>query len=86
MRHALVMLLSCAVTLPIVPIASGSTLFGLVNTGELYSSDTEGASWSVLSALPVSDAVGLAAGDASTELFLVSETGTFYRSDDAGSN
>jgi photosystem II stability/assembly factor-like uncharacterized protein len=66
--------------------ARGATLFGLVDTGELYSSTDDGVTWTIRSTLPVSDAVGLVAGDESSELFLVSETGTFYRSADAGMN
>ena len=67
-----------------VPVASAATLFGLVNTGELYESPDGGASWTIRSTLPVSDAVALGAGNTSSDLFLLSETGSFYSSTDAG--
>lgn len=67
------------------PSAAGAaTIFGLVDTGELYASGDGGAHWSLRSALPARDAVALAAGIASTQLFLSTQSGSFYRSDDAG--
>lgn len=64
--------------------ARAATIFGLVDTGELYASSDGGAHWSLRSALPARDAVALAAGIASTQLFLATQSGSFYRSDDAG--
>lgn len=66
--------------------AAGATLFGLLNTGELYESADGGASWSIRSTLPVSDAIALGAGATANDLYLVSETGSFYSSGDAGMN
>jgi len=51
------------------------TLFGLINTGELYVSTNQGANWSIRSALPVRDAVALAAGSSSSQLYLASQSG-----------
>jgi photosystem II stability/assembly factor-like uncharacterized protein len=70
----------------VVPAAHSyaATLFGLVDTGELYESADGGVSWSIRSTLPVSDAIALAAGATSNDLFLVSERGAFYRSANAG--
>lgn len=64
--------------------ARAATLFGLVDTGELFASIDGGVAWTARSVLPVRDAVGLVAGDASAELFLVSRSGVIYRSADAG--
>jgi hypothetical protein len=64
--------------------ASAHSLFALVDTGELYVSGDQGATWDVLSTLPVSDAVGLMAGTTSARLFLASASGLVYRSLDAG--
>ena len=79
-----------AIALALLAITPGTgeaiTLFGLVDTGELYSSGDGGVNWSVVSTLPVSDAVALAAGASTTELFLASRTGSFYRSVDAGAS
>ena len=44
-----------------------STLFALVDTGELFASDDQGITWTVRSVLPVSDAVGLIAGSSPLE-------------------
>ncbi len=64
--------------------AMAATLFGLVDTGELFVSTDQGASWGVRAALPVHDAVGLVAGTTSTQLFLAGASGSIYRSLDAG--
>jgi len=60
-----------------------TTLFALVDTGELFES-TDGIGWSVRSALPVRDAAGLVAVSSSADLLLASESGTLYRSSDGG--
>jgi hypothetical protein len=64
--------------------ASAETLFGLVDTGEIFASSDDGATWSIRATIPVHDAVGLIAGTGNLELFMASETGTIYRSPDAG--
>jgi hypothetical protein len=66
--------------------ALSATLFGLLNTGEMYESADGGMTWGIRSALPVFDAIALAAGSTSSDLFLVSESGSFYRSSDGGMN
>src|SRR5262245_65748057 len=64
--------------------AGADTLFGLIDTGELYASVDGGAHWSFRSALPARDAVALAAGTTSAELFLATESGFVHCSVDAG--
>jgi len=64
--------------------ATASTLFALVNTGELFASTNGGDTWMAQSTLPVSDGAGLIAASAASELYLASQTGTMYRSSDAG--
>ena len=66
--------------------ARGLSLFGLVDTGELFVSADGGATWSIRAALPVSDATALFAGATSTQLYLVSRSGSFHASADAGVN
>lgn len=75
-------LLSLAALLP--GAARADTIFGLVDTGELYASGDGGASWTIRSTLPSHDAIALAAGASTTQLFLATESGAFYRSADAG--
>jgi hypothetical protein len=79
-RVAPVALISCLLFEP----ASSTTLFGLLNTGEMYESADGGVTWSIRSDLPVIDAIALGAGNASSDLFLVSESGSLYRSSDGG--
>jgi hypothetical protein len=62
------------------------TLFGLVDTGELFASVDDGASWNVRSTLPVRDAVGLVRGISGNELLLVSRAGGVYVSADGGTS
>jgi photosystem II stability/assembly factor-like uncharacterized protein len=78
--------LLCMMLLALGAAPAGATIFGLLDTGELYASDDDASTWTIRSTLPVSDAIGLAAGTTTAELFLVSETGTFYRSTDSGTN
>jgi photosystem II stability/assembly factor-like uncharacterized protein len=66
--------------------ASGATLFGLVDTGEIYASIDGGFTWSVRSTIAASDAVGIAAAETGNELFLITRSGIVYRSTDAGVN
>jgi photosystem II stability/assembly factor-like uncharacterized protein len=63
-----------------------TNLFGLLDTGELYKSVNNGATWSAIAAIPVRDGVGLAAGGSTSELYLASRSGTVYRSADGGLN
>ncbi len=77
--------LLCIVALFALAAPLGATnLFGLVDTGELYKSTNSGTSWSAVGAIPVHDAVGLAAGSSSSELYLASRSGTVYRSTNGG--
>jgi hypothetical protein len=77
--------LLCIVALFAFAAPLGATnLFGLVDTGELYKSTNSGTSWSAVGAIPVHDAVGLAAGSSSSELYLASRSGTVYRSTNGG--
>jgi photosystem II stability/assembly factor-like uncharacterized protein len=75
----------------IVILAAGAgagetaTLFGLVDTGEIFSSTDGGANWNLLTALPLPDAMGLVAGVSPLDLYLVSTSGTSFHSDDGGS-
>lgn len=77
-----VLLLLLAASVP----AGAATLFGLVDTGELYASTDGGAHWSILSTLPVHDATAIAAAETSDRLFLATESGLLYRSADGGLN
>jgi hypothetical protein len=61
-------------------------LFSLLDTGEIYKSTNNGATWLAIGAIPVRDAVGLAAGSTSSELYLASRSGTIYRSTSGGSS
>jgi hypothetical protein len=61
-------------------------LFGLVSTGELFASADNGSTWVVHSTTPVSDAVAIAAGESSDELFMATRSGLMFRSTDAGLN
>jgi photosystem II stability/assembly factor-like uncharacterized protein len=80
MRRAAGGLLALAAAGP----AGGETLFGLVDTGELYASTNGGVNWSLRSTLPARDAVDLTAGSAAGELYMITESGTFYHSSDSG--
>jgi len=77
---AITLLVVCAA----VRTATGSTLLGLVDTGELFRSTDEGVTWTPHAVLPVRDAVALAARLSSSDLFLASRSGSIYRSTDAG--
>lgn len=83
----LLLMLIVSVFAPAIPSpAQGAILFGLVDTGELFSSTDDGATWNIHATLPVRDAVGIRAGSSSSELYLVSRTGSVYRSDDGGTS
>ena len=62
------------------------TLFGMVDTGELFASTDTGVTWSARSTLTVTDAVALSAGLTPADLYLVTESGTLYTSGDAGAS
>jgi photosystem II stability/assembly factor-like uncharacterized protein len=64
--------------------AHATTLFGLVDTGELFASIDEGESWQIRATLAVHDAVALAAGATPSDLYLVTTSGVFYSSNAAG--
>lgn len=63
-----------------------ASLYGLVDTGELFRSTDGGVTWATLAALPVRDAAALAAHVTPDELFLASRSGGVYRSEDAGAS
>ncbi len=64
--------------------AQAATLFGVVDTGELFVSADQGATWEVRSTLSVHDGVGLVARAASDDLFLATRSGAMYHSTNAG--
>lgn len=66
--------------------SSAATLFGLVDTGELFASADGGVTWTIQSTLPVSTAVDIAAGETPSELYMATSAGVLYRSTDAGVN
>jgi photosystem II stability/assembly factor-like uncharacterized protein len=66
--------------------AEADTLFGLVNTGELFASTDAGVTWDVRATLPVRDAIALRARLTPDELFLASQSGVIYQSTDAGTS
>ncbi len=66
------------------PAAHAATLYGLIDTGELFSSADNGVNWAPVSTLPVRDAVALAARLSTSDLFLASRSGSIYRSTNAG--
>ena len=73
------------VVLALAPAAAlAGTLFGLVDTGELFSSGDDGVTWSSHSTLPVRDATALAARFSTNDLFLATRSGVVYRSLDGG--
>lgn len=66
------------------PHADAATLFGLVDTGEFYASTNGGMTWSAIGTIPLHDAVGLAAGASTTDLYIAGRSGTISRSPDGG--
>ncbi len=74
-------LVLCAVLA--LPVCA-ATLFGLVDTGELYTSTNAGAAWTIRATLPISDAVGLAARTSQLDLYLATRSGSIYHSTDGG--
>lgn len=64
--------------------ADAMNLYALVDTGELFVSEDQGESWSLLAALPCRDAVALAAGETSEDLYLATASGSVYRSFNSG--
>lgn len=77
-------ILAVVVALLASPTSADAAIFGLIDTGELYSSSNGGATWSILATLPVDDAVGLAAGSSTSQLYIATRSGTVYRSVNAG--
>lgn len=84
-RAGLRVAIAIAFLLPAVP-SHATTLFGLLNTGELYHSTDGGVTWSAFGSIPVRDAVGLAAATTASDLYLVSRSGSLYHSADGGSS
>ncbi len=64
--------------------ARGSTLFGLIDTGEIYASSDVGRTWSIRSTLRVRDAVAITALSSPQDLLLATRSGSIFRSSDAG--
>lgn len=75
-----------ALALSVASPASGARWFGLVDTGELFVSADQGVTWGIHAALPVRDAVALAAGTSTGDLYLASRTGALYHSTEDGAN
>jgi hypothetical protein len=78
------LLAACLLSAGLAPASQSTTLFGLVDTGELYASTNNGAAWSIIATLPVNDAVGLAAGSSTSDLYIVTCSGSVYRSANGG--
>ncbi|UCF06764.1 MAG: T9SS type A sorting domain-containing protein [bacterium] len=74
-----------AVSAGVAPSWSAN-LLGLTDTGEFFSSEDGGVTWSVVASLPASDAIAIAAGEENSELYLATQSGVVYRSSDAGLN
>jgi hypothetical protein len=64
-------------------LGGDENLYALTATGEVAQSTDDGATWTVVGTMPVSDAVSIRRMSAS--LFVLTTTGFAYRSDDAGS-
>ena len=76
MRVGAASYLAVSLFVSLAPCAShATTLFGLLDTGELYKSTDQGLNWTAVSTLPVRDAVALGAGVNSAELYLASRSG-----------
>jgi hypothetical protein len=56
-----------------------TSLYALIDTGELYSSGDDGVTWTPRATLPARDAVGIVAGTGSNDLYLVTRSGSVYR-------
>lgn len=61
-----------------------ASLYALVDTGELYFSEDQGANWALRAALPCRDAVALAARETADDLYLATATGALHSSLNAG--
>jgi len=59
-----------------------ATLYGLVDTGELFASADKGVTWHVRATLPTSDAIGIASSTDGPNMFLATRSGVVYRSSD----
>lgn len=86
MRKLSCILMVLLVVTTLVSPTHADTIFGLVNTGELFASSDGGASWTGLTTLPVSDAVGINAAASSSDLYLATRSGLLYNSTNAGLN
>ncbi|MFC1573060.1 T9SS type A sorting domain-containing protein [Candidatus Eisenbacteria bacterium] len=76
----------CLLIMTAVPAFGAIALFGLIDTGEVFYSIDSGVSWQVQAVLPTPDAVGLVAGYSAKQLYLVTRSGTVYRSDNNGAD
>ena len=65
--------------LALAPPARGGVLYALIDTGELYNSGDDGVTWTPRTTLPAPDAIGLAAGSNTSQLYLVTRSGSVYR-------
>src|SRR5262249_28383251 len=70
---------AAGVILALAPPVHGAGLYALIDTGELYFSADDGVTWTARATLPARDAVGLAAGTSSNQLYLVTRSGSVYR-------
>src|SRR5258705_12375368 len=59
--------------------ASGASVYALIDTGELYVSCDNGATWTPRATLPARDAIGVAAAATPTTLSLVTRSRSAYR-------
>jgi len=85
MRASLLLVLGVVSALGGAPRAvDATTLFALVDTGELFASVDGGATWTIRSTLPVRDAVDLLRTGSGTELHLATRSGSIYLSGDGG--
>jgi len=84
MKTSQTAILVTTLVLAITSSSAASILVGLVDTGEIYASDDSGASWHLLSTLPIRDAVSLCAGSSDSDLALATRSGAFFVSTDAG--
>jgi photosystem II stability/assembly factor-like uncharacterized protein len=69
---------------PLFAASRAATIFGLVDTGEIFVSTDQGESWTIRSTLPVRDAIALHAEATPVDLVLATRSGSVYRSSDAG--
>ncbi len=69
---------------PALRPAEADTLFGLVDTGEVFASSDQGITWAPLATVPVSDAIAVMALSTPSDLVMATRRGTVLASPDAG--